>query len=86
MQTTDKVIDTTTKKLNLIHWVAELDDGVTLNALYIIKIIKEQSTQKNWWDTVSDAEKNSIEQGLSDLRKGKTVAHSEVKKRYEKWL
>jgi predicted transcriptional regulator len=52
----------------------------------VIDTIKEQSTQKDWQDTVSDAEKNSIEQGLSDLREGKTVAHSEVKKRYEKWL
>jgi predicted transcriptional regulator len=83
MLTGDKVMDTTIKKLNLIHWIAELDDEVTLN---VLDIIKEQSTQTDWWDTVSDAEKNSIEEGLSDLRKGKTVAHSEVKKRYEKWL
>ena len=69
MQTVDKVMDTTNKKLNLIHWVAELDDEVTLNAS---DVIKEQSTQKDWWNnTVFAAEKNSIEQGLRLNDEGK---------------
>jgi predicted transcriptional regulator len=35
---------------------------------------------------LSVAEKISIENGLSDVKAGKTTTHSEVKKRYEKWL
>ncbi|MDR1887589.1 MAG: hypothetical protein LBQ70_06705 [Prevotellaceae bacterium] len=72
------------QKLNLIRWITELDDDdATLN---VLEIIKNQSTQEDWWNTISDAEKESIEKGLADVKAGRTIAHAEVKKRYEKWL
>lgn len=46
----------------------------------------EEIDDKDWWNKISDAEKESIELGLKDIRNGKVVAHSEVKKLYEKWL
>ncbi|MDR1130322.1 MAG: hypothetical protein LBK96_05020 [Prevotellaceae bacterium] len=67
----------------MIHWITELDDEMTLN---VLDIIKEQSTCENWWNHISGAEKASIEKGLSDFGEGRTVSHSEVKKRYEQWL
>jgi hypothetical protein len=76
-------MNVTAKKLNLIHWITELDDEITLS---VLDIIKEQSVHENWWNHISDAEKVSIEKGLSDFREGKTISHSEVKKRYEQWL
>jgi hypothetical protein len=72
-------MDITATKLNLIQWITELDDEVTLNAL---DVIKEQSTQNDWWNTIPEEEKTSIEKGLSDAKENKTVSHSEVKKRY----
>ena len=46
----------------------------------------EESLDEDWYDELSDAEKKSIELGLKDIEEGRVVAHSEVKKLYEKWL
>jgi len=46
----------------------------------------EESPEEDWYDELSEAEKKSIELGLEDIKKGRVVAHSEVKKLYEKWL
>ncbi|MDF2551716.1 MAG: hypothetical protein K0R36_3227 [Chryseobacterium sp.] len=46
----------------------------------------EESPDEDWYDKLSDAEKKSIELGLEDIEEGRVVAHSEVKKLYEKWL
>ena len=46
----------------------------------------EEHKDNDWWNEISDAEKNSIEMGLKDAEEGKVVPHSEVKKLYEKYL
>ncbi|MDR1897596.1 MAG: hypothetical protein LBR10_12480 [Prevotellaceae bacterium] len=76
-------MNTISQKLDLIRWITELDDDTTLN---VLEIIKNQSTQEDWWNTISDAEKESIAKGLADVKAGRTITHLEVKKRYEKWL
>jgi hypothetical protein len=76
-------MNTSVQKLDLIHWITELQDSTMLDTL---EVIKNQSAQEDWWNSISVAEKTSIEKGLSDIQAGRTVSHSEVKKRYEKWL
>lgn len=46
----------------------------------------EESPDEDWYEELSDTEKKSIELGLKDIEEGRVVAHSEVKKLYEKWL
>ena len=46
----------------------------------------EEIPDEDWYDELSDAEKKSIGLGLEDIEEGRVVAHSEVKKLYEKWL
>ena len=72
-------------KIDIIQWIAGLNDKSTLQQL---KKIKELSTakQQDWWDTISLEERLSIERGLEDSQKGKITPHSEFRKRYEKWL
>ena len=41
---------------------------------------------KDWWNTISEAEKNVVEQGLKDADKGKLNSHPIAKEIYEKWL
>ena len=41
---------------------------------------------KDWWNDISDAEKKSIEIGLSDADNGKLKSNSEAEKIYGKWL
>jgi predicted transcriptional regulator len=47
---------------------------------------RNKTVRDDFLDSISEAEKASIVKGLSDAKAGQTVSHSEVKKRYEKWL
>ena len=53
----------------------------------IDKILELKNKEsKDWWDETSDEEKESIEKGLEDANSGKLKPHSEIRKKYEKWL
>lgn len=39
-----------------------------------------------WWTIISPAEREAIEQGISDMEKGNTVSHECMKEQYGKWL
>lgn len=41
---------------------------------------------KDWWQTISPAERQSIEEGLTDIENGQTVSHEQMKEQYEHWL
>ena len=74
-----KVLD---EKLELIQWISTVEDNAIIKKL--MKIRNKET--KDWWDSISDAEKNSIEKGIMDADNGDVVPHSEARKRYEKWL
>ncbi len=77
-------MNTHAEKLDIIQWIAGLDDN---SVLLQLKKMKDQSTKKlDWWDTISKEERQSIERGLEDSKNGRTTPHSEVRKKYEKWL
>ena len=46
----------------------------------------EVDAQKDWWDDVSDEAKASIERGLKDAEAGRVTTHTDVMKKYKKWL
>jgi len=73
------------EKLDIIQWIAGLKDKATLR---LIKELKEKSdsNQKDWWNSISSEERMSIERGLEDSENGRVTPHSEIRKRYEKWL
>jgi len=66
------------QKLELIQWIASLEDASLLRRLHSIK--ERHPVQ------VSQAEIASIERGLEDAAQGKTHPHATARKRYEKWL
>jgi hypothetical protein len=69
-------------KIELIQWLTSLED-MTL----IQKIMELRNNQtKDWWNTISESEKKSIEKGISDSKNGKLNSHSEARKTYDKWL
>ena len=41
---------------------------------------------KDWWNSISENEKEFIELGLKDAESGKLNPHSTARKLYEKWL
>jgi len=70
-------MDTYAEKLDLIHWITELQDVSILDK---VRSIKENIPN------VTDAEKISIEKGLNDFQRGRVRSHLLVRKHYEKWL
>ncbi|MEI8202365.1 MAG: hypothetical protein WCH34_05100 [Bacteroidota bacterium] len=70
------------KKLELIQWLSNIEDSAVINKIIAIK------NQENidWWNTISEKEKNSIELGLQDAEAAKLNSHSKAKELYEKWL
>lgn len=74
--------DIESKKLALIQWLTSLNDVSMIDKILELK----QKETKDWWNEISNEEKESIEKGLSDAESGKLKPHSEIRKKYEKWL
>ena len=72
-------INIETKKLALIQWLTSLNDVSMIDKIMELK----QEEKKDWWNEISDEEKESIEKGLSDAESGKLTPHSEIIKKYE---
>lgn len=70
------------KKIELIQWVSALENESIIEKLLNIR----QQENKDWWNSVSAIEQESIEKGIADADKGKLMTHVEVRKVYEKWL
>jgi len=67
-------------KLELIEWLAKLDDDETIEYL---KVVKDSKLSKHdWWDDLTPNQKLGIERGLRDIDQGKTIPHQDVKKKY----
>lgn len=47
--------------------------------------LKKHKTRADWWNEISEDEKNAIDKGLADIKSGKVRPHKEVKKLYAKW-
>lgn len=65
-------------KLELIEWLANLEDSETLEYLKLVK----DSNENDWWSDLPNDVKTGIERGLKDIDAGRIVAHEEVKKKY----
>lgn len=70
------------KKLELIQWLSGLNDLAVIEKITDIR--KQES--KDWWYSISELEKKSIEKGLEDADNGKLIPHSQARKLYDKWL
>jgi predicted transcriptional regulator len=73
------------EKVEIIQWIAGLQDKSTLRQL---KKIKEQSDiqKHDWIDSIPLKERESILRGINDSANGRVQPHSEVRRKYEKWL
>jgi hypothetical protein len=70
------------EKIKLIEWIARIQDFNTIEKLINIR----NKEALDWWDDLSEFERNEIELGLKDVEQGNTIKHSEAKKLYEKYL
>lgn len=78
----DIEINLLNKKLELIQWLSTIEDSTIIEK--ILDLRKKES--KDWWDSISESEKESIEKGLNDADSEKLNPHPNARKLYEKWL
>lgn len=71
------------EKLKIIKWVTELKDDTAIEKL---KMLRERPKEKDWWDEITDEEREAIDKGLADIKAGRVKSHKEAKKLYAKWL
>ena len=69
------------KKLELIQCLSTIED---LNFLDKISDMISRERKKDWWDEISEAEKQSIEKGIAQADAGKLNPHSKARKIYGK--
>ena len=70
------------KKLELIQWLSSIEDSKVIEK--IMELRKKES--KDWWNSISESEKDAIESGIKDANSGKLNPHSNARKIYGKWL
>ena len=75
-------MDLAATKLELAKRLLNTNDKNIINYL---KAIFDTRTQ-DWFDTLPEEIKASVERGLKQSAKGETIPHAEMKKKYAKWL
>ncbi|MFZ4435014.1 MAG: hypothetical protein ACOYOR_00755 [Flavobacterium psychrophilum] len=77
-----EAVNIQSKKLELIQWLSTIEDLSVLNKISDLK----KQENKDWWNSISENEKQSLEKGLQDAEAGKLSSHSKARKLYDKWL
>lgn len=70
------------QKLELIQWLSTIEDATIIEKIMDLR----EKENKDWWKSISESEKESIELGLKDAEAGKLNPHSKARELYEKWL
>ena len=70
------------QKLELIQWLSTIEDFSIIEK--IMDLRKKETA--DWWNSISESEKQSIELGLKDAEFGRLNSHSKARELYEKWL
>jgi hypothetical protein len=71
-------------KSDLHNLIDKVNDTDILNA--IKAILNAQLKENDSWEELPLHVQESVKRGIEQARSGKTKAHSEVMKSYEKWL
>ena len=67
-------------KLELIEWLAKLNDSDTIQ--YLKKIKDARMKHQDWWNDLPEQQKKGILRGLKDIDEGRTIPHEDIKSRY----
>jgi hypothetical protein len=63
-----------TRKINIINWISSLQEEDIL-----AKMEEIQKEKVDWWNTMSNADKAAINEGLEQLDKGEFLTRSQVR-------
>jgi predicted transcriptional regulator len=75
-------MDIQAEKIRLIEWLAGLNDSETLREFLALKKAREE----DWWDLLSDQERQEIYEGLEQADKGELIPHKEIMEKFKQWL
>ncbi|CAD0003578.1 hypothetical protein [Flavobacterium chungangense] len=71
-------MDIQLEKLELIKLLADTEDPTILKS--IRKIFKKE--QKDWWDDLTDQQKEEIEEGERQIERGEFVLYEDMMKKH----
>ncbi|HEX2934321.1 MAG TPA: hypothetical protein VHO72_03115 [Bacteroidales bacterium] len=63
------------KKLELVQLILNTQTPLTLKR---VEEVLRREKEQDWWDEISEAERQSIEKGLAEANKGELITHEEV--------
>ncbi|OMQ10961.1 hypothetical protein [[Flexibacter] sp. ATCC 35103] len=69
------------RKYQFIQELVKVQDESILEKLELIL----KANQNDWFDELSESEKNEIQIGLDQAEKGEFTSHEDVMKRFSKW-
>lgn len=69
------------RKYQFIQELVKVEDERVLEKLELIL----KANQNDWFDDLSESEKNEIQIGLDQAEKGEFTSHEDVMKRFSKW-
>ncbi len=75
-------MDIATVKLELTKQLLDTNDKDILNQIIAIF----STCEENWFEELPSEIQASVKRGLKQAKEGNTVPHSEVMKKYKKWL
>ncbi len=52
----------------------------------VYHLFEATKTTSDWWDEITPAHKEAIDNGIQQLDNGEGVSHNDVMKKYNKWL
>lgn len=72
-------------RADLHNMIDKISDSSILYAVRTI-LSGKSVNQADWWDTISEEERDEIKQGLAEADRGELIPHEEVMAKYKKWL
>jgi hypothetical protein len=69
------------KKLDLIAWINRLSDENTIEFLYGLK---KSKSKNDWWDELSENQKEMLQNGIDDIENGNVISSTEFWKELKK--
>ncbi len=68
------IMNLETRKVNLINWISSVQEADIIEKLEAL-----QKEGADWWDKVSEEDKQAIDEGLEQLDRGEFLTRSEVR-------
>ena len=67
---------------NIIDRITDRNVLRAVKTLLSNKVIEKT----DWWNTITEEERQEIETGLTEAERGEVITHEEVMAKYKKWL